>query len=252
MAEDPLYHDARLARFYDLDVGWGADRDCCLNLARDVGSVLDLGCGTGALAVRIGAETRAEVTALDPAAAMLDIARAKPGAERVNWVQGDARSVDLGRCYDLILMTGNAFQVFLTAEDRARCLATIARHLAPSGRFIFDSRNPAVREWEEWRPDLSRRQLEDPKLGRIEAWNDVHWDAARKVVTYETVYRTVADGQEYRAASQIAFPSLNELTRLIAEAGLAVESWFGDWSGAPLAAVSLEFIPFGQLASRRA
>jgi ubiquinone/menaquinone biosynthesis C-methylase UbiE len=249
MADDPLYDDARLARFYDLDVEWGADRDFCLDLARNAESVLDLGCGTGALALRIAAETGAEVTALEPAAAMLDIARSRDGAERVDWVQGDARSVDLGRHYELILMTGHTFQVFLTTDDRARCLATIARHLVPDGRFIFDSRNPAVREWEEWRPDLSGREFDDPEFGRIEAWNDVHWDTARGIVTYETVYRACAGGPEYRAASRIGFPSLDELTLLITEAGLEVERWLGDWSGAELDHDSPAFIPYGRRVS---
>lgn len=252
MAEDPLYDDPGLARFYDLDNDWGADRDFCLDLARGVGSVLDLGCGTGALALRIATETGTEVTALDPAAAMLDIARTRPGAERVIWVKADARSAALGRHYGLILMTGHAFQVFLSADDRARCLDTIARHLAPGGRFIFDSRNPAVREWEDWRPDLSRRHFEDPEIGRIEAWNDVCWDAARRIVTYETVYRTCVDGREYRAASRIAFPDFDELSRQIADAVLEVGRWYGNWSGAPLHAESPEFIPCGSCAGDRA
>lgn len=252
MAEDPLYEDPKLARFYDLDVEWGTDRGYCLALARGVGSVLDLGCGTGALALRIAAETDAHVTGLDPAAAMLDIARTRPGAERVTWVQDDARMASLGRRYDLIVMTGHAFQVFLSDDDRAQCLSVIARHLSPEGRFIFDSRNPALREWEDWRPDLSRRHFDDPELGRIEAWNDIRWDAALQVVTYETVYRSGDGGQEYRAASQIAFPALNDIARQIAEAGLEAERWFGDWTGAPLAAESPEFIPLGRLAARRA
>ncbi len=248
MSEDPLYEDAALARFYDLDVEWGADRDFCLDLARGAGSVLDLGCGTGALALRIAAETDATVTALDPAAAMLDIARSRKGAERLDWVQADARRADLGRSYDLILMTGHAFQVFLTSDDRARCLATIARHLAPGGRFIFDSRNPRLREWEDWRPDLSRRILNDPQIGQVEAWNDVCWDATYRIVTYETVYRTSVDGREYRATSRIAFPDLDELTSQIAEAGLEVERWFGDWSGGQVDAESPELIPYGRRA----
>jgi ubiquinone/menaquinone biosynthesis C-methylase UbiE len=248
MAEDPLYDDARLARFYDLDNDWGADRDFCLDLARGAESVLDLGCGTGALALRIAAETGAEVTALDPATAMLDIARTRPGAERVDWVCADARNIVLGRRYDLIVMTGHAFQVFLSADDRAQCLATIARHLAPDGRFVFDSRNPARREWEDWRPGLSHRHFDDPELGRVAAWNDVDWDDQRQVVTYETVYRTCDTGQEYRAASRIAFPGLEDLSQQIAAAGLQVECWYGDWSGAPLDTDSPEFIPFGRLA----
>jgi 2-polyprenyl-3-methyl-5-hydroxy-6-metoxy-1,4-benzoquinol methylase len=94
MVEDRLYDDAALARFYDLDNGWTADRDYCLRLAKGCRSVLDLGCGTSALALSIATETAASVVAVDPARAMLDPAWAKPGAGAVRWVETDAR---LGR-----------------------------------------------------------------------------------------------------------------------------------------------------------
>lgn len=248
MAEDRLYHDAELARFYDLDNHWTEDRSFCLSLAQGCRAVLDIGCGTGDLAIRIAAEAGAQVTAADPARAMLDRARAKPGAERVRWVEADARHLDLGCRFDLIVMTGHAFQVFLTDADRALCLAAIARHLRPNGRFIFDTRNPALREWEEWRPALSLREIEEPVCGRVTAWNDMEWDDTRQVVSYETVYRVTADGREFRATSKIGFPTRPHLALLIAEAGLAVETWFGDWSGAPLAEDSPDIIPLGRLA----
>ena len=245
MAEDALYADPALARFYDLDNGWSEDRSFCLRLAAGCSRVLDLGCGTGDLAIRIAAEHGAAVTAVDPAGAMLDLARAKPGAGRVTWVLGDARDLRLAERFDLIVMTGHAFQTLLTARDRAAGLATIAHHLAPGGRFIFDSRNPARREWEEWRPELSLRGFDDPVFGRVTAWNDATWDVARQVVTYETCYRVEAGGSAFGAASHIADPALDELEREIAAAGLRVERWMGDWSGAPLGPDSPEFIPLG-------
>jgi ubiquinone/menaquinone biosynthesis C-methylase UbiE len=57
-AFDRLFDDAVFAGFYDLDNGWGADLEYCTGLARDATSVLDLGCGTGALAVSLGATRR--------------------------------------------------------------------------------------------------------------------------------------------------------------------------------------------------
>jgi SAM-dependent methyltransferase len=138
---------------------------------------------------------------------MLDIARAKSGGTAVTWVEGDARSLRLGRRFDLITLTGHAFQVFLTAADRAAVAATIATHLAPGGLFIFDSRNPARREWEGWRPDLTREWRDLPGLGRVESWNDVDWDDARQVATYRTCYRAgYCAGRRYTAQSRIASP----------------------------------------------
>ena len=77
--EDRLYRDPDLAQFYDLENEWAADLDFCAALAADARAVLDLGCGTGLLAAAL-AEGR-DVVGVDPAAAMLEIARRRPGGD---------------------------------------------------------------------------------------------------------------------------------------------------------------------------
>lgn len=245
---DRLYHDPDLARFYDHDNGWSDDNAYCLALAEGSGPVLDLGCGTGRLAAAIASETGATVTGVDPARAMLDLAAARPGGDRVRWIEGDARSVRLGERFDLITMTGHAFQCLLTNADRAACLATIAAHLAPGGQFIFDTRNPARREWEGWHPDATRETRVHPTLGPITGWNDVSWDEVRQVATYDTFYRVEQTGHVTRARSEIGFVGQSDLARLIAAAGLKVTRWLGDWTGAPYRPDSVEIIPLGALA----
>lgn len=248
MDADRLYHDPALADFYDLENGWDRSPDFafCRRLAQDATSVLDLGCGTGELALALaGGRT---VAGVDPAPAMLDIARAKPGAGAVDFIEGDARTLRLGRRFDLVVLTGHAFQVFLTVEDRRAALSTIAAHLAPGGRFIFDSRNPARREWEEWGPAASLRLVEHPRFGAVSAWNDAVRDAATGIVTYETHYEIRATGERLSAASRIAFPDKAELETLIAEAGLKVQRWLGDWEGGGWRPDAGEIIPLGTLA----
>ncbi|MGA7267411.1 MAG: class I SAM-dependent methyltransferase [Aestuariivirga sp.] len=141
---DALFEDPALVQFYDLENGLKDDTRFCLSLASGKASVLDLGCGTGLLAAALG-EGR-EVFGVDPAAAMLDVARRRAGGQRVTWVEADARTVRLGRRFDLIVMTGHAFQVLLTDDDQRAVCETIAAHLVPGGIFIFDSRNPDAEE----------------------------------------------------------------------------------------------------------
>ncbi len=243
--DDPLYDDPGLVQFYDLENGWGPDFDFCAGLAAEARSVLDLGCGSGELAAKLS-ET-CEVVGVDPAASMLAVARARPGGERVEWVEGDARDLRLDRRFDLILLTGHAFQVFLTPEDQLAALRTIALHLNPRGRFIFDSRNPAAEAWKNWGPATSRRQVAHPALGPVEAWNDATHDPATGIVTYETHYRVVASGKHLTAASKIRFTPRDELENLISEAGLHVTEWYGDWQGGPCTPASKELIPLGGL-----
>ncbi len=247
-AFDRLFDDAALAGFYDLENGWGADLDFCSTLAADAGSVLDLGCGTGELAIALGGGRR--VVGVDPATAMLDIARAKPGAAAVRFIEGDARAIRLGETFDLVVMTGHAFQVFLTEADQRAALATIAAHLSPEGRFVFDSRNPAAREWEEWVPQASERELVHESLGRVTAWNDVAYDGATGIATYETHYRIAADGRQLSATSQIRFTPKDRLEPLLAAAGLAASRWAGDWQGGEWHPAAPQIIPIGGLARR--
>ena len=244
---DRLYEDPDIASFYDIDNAWSADLDCCRSLAAGTASLLDLGCGTGRFAAELARRSDCAVYGVDPAAAMLDIARHRPGGDRVTWVQGDGRGVRLGRRFDLVVMTGHAFQVFLTQADRLAALRTIATHLEPEGRFIFDSRNPAVAEWREWTPEQSGRRIEHPRFGAVEAWNDVSHDPETAVVTYGTHYRVSADGRMLSSHSRIAFASRSELERLLDEAGLEVEDWYGDWERRPCTPTSPDFIPLGRL-----
>lgn len=244
-AEDRLYRDPDLARFYDPDNRWGLDLDYCRGLAKDARSLLDLGCGTGQLAASL-ADGRA-VAGVDPAAAMLEIARGRPGGERVAWVQSDARRVRLGRRFDLVVLTGHAFQVFLTGRDQEAVLSTIAEHLAPSGRFIFDTRNPAAEAWRAWTPELSGRRFEHPALGAVEAWNDAVHDPATGIVTYRTHYRIVESGESFSAASEIRFTPRKRVAAMLDAAGLEVDEWLGDWPGGPCEPSSPEIIPIGRL-----
>lgn len=243
--EDRLYRDPDLAQFYDLENDWAADQDFCARMAQDAASVLDLGCGTGRFAAAMAEGRR--VFGTDPAAAMLAIAKSRPGGDGVTWVQSDAQSLRLGERFDLVVLTGHAFQVFLTEDDQRAVLTTIAEHLAPDGHFVFDSRNPAAEEWREWVPEESERDFEHPDFGKVEAWNDARQDPASGIVAYETHYRIVATGQVFSAASEIRFTPQDVLASMMNEVGLKVDEWLGDWNGAACTPTAPEIIPIGRL-----
>ena len=243
--QDPLYQDPELAQFYDIENGWNDDSRYCLTLASVGHSVLDLGCGTGLLAAALS--DRCEVYGVDPAAAMLDVARTRHGGSRVTWIEADARQVRLNRRFDLIVLTGHAFQVFLSDDDQRAVCATIAAHLKPDGRFIFDSRNPECGEWLEWTPERSHRLIHHPQLGQLEAWNVAAHDVATGIVTYGTFYRAT-DGRQWQASARIRFASCETIAARIAEAGLEVHHWLGDWTAKPFTPGAKEIIAVGGLA----
>jgi ubiquinone/menaquinone biosynthesis C-methylase UbiE len=91
---DDLFNEPRLARIYDLVEGDRDDLDPYLAMVAefDARSVLDVGCGTGTFACLL-ADRGIETVGVDPAAASIEVARGKPGAQRVRWLHGDATSL---------------------------------------------------------------------------------------------------------------------------------------------------------------
>ena len=91
---DPIYNDPRLAPVYDAFDADRRDLDAYLALASefDARRIVDLGCGTGCLALKLTTSQR-RITAIDPAGASLDVARSKPGADQITWIEGDAAAI---------------------------------------------------------------------------------------------------------------------------------------------------------------
>lgn len=141
---DLHYTDPRLAQLYDQDNGWGADSHFYLSVAGPAPiRILDLGCGTGTLC-NAYAEHGHTVTGVDPAAAMLDVARTKPLGAGITWVDTPAQSFTTTQKFDLIVMTGHAFQVLVDDADINGTLNTMRDHLAPGGTIAFETRNPNI------------------------------------------------------------------------------------------------------------
>ena len=157
---DPIFAEPRLAAIYD---AMDPDRSDVAHYVAMAGEfaarrVLDVGCGTGTLAVMLAARGYG-VTAVDPADASLTIAGLKRGAERVRWLTGDATKLP-PMAVDLAVMTGNVAQLFLSDEDWEATLTAIHAVIVPGGRLAFEARNPKREAWREWTRDQS------PSAGR--------------------------------------------------------------------------------------
>jgi SAM-dependent methyltransferase len=245
------YADPRLAALYDALNPPGAAEAFYLSLpGAEPARILDMGCGTGWLACEFAARGH-HVTGADPAAAMLAVARARPGGDRVRWVQADAASLAIRACFDLIIMTGHVFQLLLDDRDIRVALQTLGRHLAPGGRIAFETRNPAVREWQDWNPRDTRRRVEAAGLVA-----DVHYDisaVAGELVTYETCFRFTGAGGGPAPAGEapdgtvvvpdtLRFMDQPEVAAFLAAARFTRVTWSGEWDGSPFTPASPEII----------
>ena len=222
---DAAYADPRMARLYD---PLGPDRSdldfyAALLDELDAHSVLDIGCGTGTLACML-AETGLDVVGVDPANASVDVARAKPYADRVRWVDGDATALPPLQV-DAAVMTANVAQVFVTDASWLETLAAAYDALRPGGHLVFETRVPAYRAWESWTREES--YAEAPGDGVAETWFDlldVTGDAdapsadAPLVVTFSgTVVLT--SGERLTSTSTLRFRSRDEVESSLTATG---------------------------------
>jgi SAM-dependent methyltransferase len=210
-----------------------------LGLVMSAGSVLDVGCGTGAMLHRAREDGHTgRLCGLDPAAGMLEQARKRTDIE---WIHGDLGSVGWDREFDLVVMTGHAFQVFVEDEELRAALAAIRATLTDDGRFAFETRNPLVREWERWTPD-NAVEVTSAAGAVVRMEHDVETPVEGEVVRFTTTFTSPGWGGPQVSRSTLRFLDADSLTSFLSGASLAIEEQFGDWTRCPLTDASPEII----------
>ena len=119
-----------LARFYDRLMSDSSLRSkqvmrCIERYGPTASSLLELGCGTGA--VLDGLSAVGSLTGMDISANMLDIARARhPG---VQFIQDDISSFELGRRFDVIVCTYDVLNHLVAFNRWISCFGCVSKHL---------------------------------------------------------------------------------------------------------------------------
>jgi SAM-dependent methyltransferase len=123
------------ARFAELAAA-GADvhgeARFCAALVPPGSRVLDAGCGTGRVAIRL-AELGYACVGVDVDEPML--AEARRAAPDLDWVRADLATLDLGDDFDVVVAAGNVIP-FLAAGTGPGVLARLAAHLRPGGLLV--------------------------------------------------------------------------------------------------------------------
>ncbi|WP_406125788.1 class I SAM-dependent methyltransferase [Streptomyces canus] len=221
MADEGFTHP-RLAAIYDALEPDRGDLDPYVRLVEEFGArrVLDIGCGTGVFALLL-AGRGIEVVGVDPALASLDVARGKPGSERVRWIHGDASELPPLNV-DLVTMTANVAQQIGEADAWRETLRGAYTALRPGGRLVFETRDPARRAWEEWHREASYAVTDVPGVGAVESWVEVT-GVDGQLVSFRWSYVFAADGRTLTSDSRLRFRERGEVEAELVARGFVVE-----------------------------
>ena len=225
-----MYSDDDVAALYDRLNPWEPSDDFYLSYVLEAGSVLDVGCGTGRLLHRAReAGHGGRLCGIDPDPASL--ARARRRAD-IEWVEGRAAAMTREHEFDLAVMAGNVFQVFVADDELASSLAATRSALVQGGSLVFGTRNPRVRAWEGWSP-ANPIDVVDHHGRELRVVYQVESVTGGVVTLTETT--ATRDGQTLRVdRGSLRFLDTAEVEAALARAGFEVRFWYGDWTRGPL------------------
>lgn len=171
---NPWTEDHEFVRLYDVENQGLWDFDFYRDLVLELGAknVLDIGCGTGVLAVEL-ARHQLNVTGVDTSAAMLEVAQRQVHeagvTDRVTLIQGTTGEVEASSSvFDAAVMMGHVAQYFLNRADWDTVLAQTFQLLKPGGWLTFESRNPEGMGEDAWDEESTQG---DPAAPR---WRGIH------------------------------------------------------------------------------
>lgn len=211
------YDRSRLAALYDPLDPDRSDLEHYADIVAEFGArrVLDLGCGTGTFALML-AGRGIRVTAVDPDEDAIAVARHKEGADAVEWIVGDAATMP-PMSANMVTMTANVAQHFLSNEEWDAALASIRDALLPGGYLVFESRRPEARAWDEWTPERTRTTADIEDIGHVEAWHEV-LSVSGHLVTFRSL-NAFQDGTVIEVDTTLRWRTEQELRVSLAAAG---------------------------------
>ena len=235
---DPARYGDAFADVYDDWYGTAFDTDGAVTLLSSLagaGPVIELGVGTGRLALPLAAGGLA-VVGVDASVPMLERLAAKPGAERVHTVLADmaavgsavaaaGRDVPAGG-YALAFCAYNTFLNLDREDAQQRCLVEVAGLLAPGGALVLEAFVPAAPE------DVPRTSIDVSRVtSDAVVLTCTEHDPVLQLVTGQHV--ELRDGSVRLRPWSVRYLTPAQLDALAAEAGLVLEVRWADWRGTP-------------------
>jgi SAM-dependent methyltransferase len=223
---DASTYGDRYAEVYDDWFGGdGADVAATLAELAGAGPALELGIGTGRIALPL-AERGIEVHGIDASEAMVAKLREKLGGERIRVTMGDFADVGVDGTYALVFVVFNTIFALRTQDDQLRCFANVRERLAQDGVFAIEA----------FVPDLTRFDRGQRFAVTGVDSDSVRIEAARHDPVAQTVHSQTTELREGGARFhpirlRYAWPS--ELDLMARLAGLRLRERWGGWRKEP-------------------
>lgn len=226
------------------------DVDFYRRLAKETGGpVLDVGCGTGRVAIPL-AEAGLQVVGVDRSGPMLRVAERHRSslptevASRLSFVEADMAALDLGREFPLVITPSRVFQFLLTTEAQRQGLASLRAHLQPAGRLVLDLFDPRLDLVTPGSDAAARFHPQREEFVHPETGNRIAWeitardpDPARQLIREDwTTWELGSNGDVLRTDTErltLRWSLRSEMRLLFELAQLDVVAEYGDFTGGP-------------------
>jgi SAM-dependent methyltransferase len=209
-------------------------------LAADAGGrVLELGCGTGRVALPLG-RAGVPLVGIDRSASMLARARhrvKRAGVGRhVRLVRGDIRHLPFpASAFGTVLAPYGVLQSLLRERDLSATLAAVHRVLRRGGAFGLEL-VADLPSWEEYRKRVSLRGWRGRRGGaHVTLVESVRQDRARRLTVFDQAFTERLGSRQRTRRFSLAFRTLSvpQMVRRLERAGFEITALLGDYRGAP-------------------
>ena len=198
------------------------------------GSLLELGCGTGRLAIPL-TQSGITVTGIDFSDSMLTQAQRNAASEglSIKLVKADMRDFNLGERFNLIILPVNTLCHMLSIQDFGNMLNSVKKHAHAGTCFIIDIFNPQLTTLLR-NPDEEFEFAEYPHpngQGSVIVTATGSYNRSTQISTLSLRYQMDGDSIQDELKMRIYLPQ--ELEGLLCFNGFTIEAKYGDYDQSP-------------------
>ncbi len=198
------------------------------------GSALELGVGTGRVAIPLSARG-VRVSGIDASPKMLERLREKEGGDRIDLYEGNFADVDVDKLYDVVFIALATLFVLPDQHEQTRCLENSAKRLKPGGRLVIQNIVPDMSNYQRGRHNdygmtepfrVSGRLAGHPRL----AWFEMNtMDPTTQMIKRTDVIMSEKGNRIIAATMRYIWPAEQDLMARLG--GLELEERWGGWRG---------------------